>query len=941
MSNLFCLSMTQDDFGMSTPIVKGMAYATMSYKSLSISDPISGQELSPAIATEVPLSGHVIVDKSSKMPCTTVDSDDDESKSSAFVVQKELELYSPESDFTWLVFVSEPVKITCQTHGATTLIRVVGGSRLRNQDDPFFFRTALFKPCTKGMNPVYCHQEQMHPTALHIGQGDYGEVLREHAHLFPGSKAAVSYEFDRNEDVAELVFDWDVQSIGAPLYSTPKSNMSAVKEVITYALPHHMDMMQNQPPSDFLYFAPSLIGPALLVEGSSWSLVEKMPRISFRAERPPAQWSFRELSDSLSKDIDYRLPGFFQRGAGDTYFSGKMLARLGRILMISEELRELCKEPVEPYYSACKNVTLPTKRQMTDAIQALRSSVEVWINGTGETPFVYDHAWGGIASCGCDFNSKKAKCENQFPNCPAFGNPGLNFGNAFYNDMHFHYGYHIFGAAVAAHFDPHWGKQHFEQVLLLVRNIANPSEDDEYFPIMRHKDVYQGHSWASGIATSPLNGRNQESSSESLASYESIALYGSVMASIFAGKGESKEQLNKAVEVRRVGKLMTASELRATRRYYHINRKSNVKIYPEGYTPNVVGIMWQTMAQFQTWFGNSPYLPIGIQLLPLTPIAGQRDDVDWAKSMYPSFEAACDADEVCEEQGWSILKLGALATVGHGRLALSRARLLPDEVFESAGGNGHSLTNTLWFIATRAPVENPLPLDEASSTSVQPNKPFPEESVLTDCYMPETCTEYVLDTIVELYTCRQRIHWLINTMEMSQKDACVQVAAVEWPRECGKCNPLANYTETIKNAEAEAARRCPPCSQQQCHSDLNRCPVYERTYVCTGGPNEGGCSGFPWYLDSALCTECCDLTDCPKISPLEVPAVEATDESEPNCPTCTEEECLSAKGGLCPIQGAPFLCIAGASKGGCSPRPWQLQDGQCHKCCTVPQSCLE
>ena len=158
--------------------------------------------------------------------------------------------------------------------------------------------------------------------------------------------------------------------------------------------------------------------------------------------------------------------------------------------------------------------------------------------------------------------------------------------------MHFHYGYHIFGAAVVAHFDPQWGREFFDQVMLLVRNIANPSEDDEFFPIMRHKDIYQGHSWASGIATWVHNGRNQESSSESLAAYESVALYGKVMASIFGADGaKSRDQYNQATEVRRVGKLLTASELRSARKYYHVKRNEVVKIYPSAYTPHVIGIV--------------------------------------------------------------------------------------------------------------------------------------------------------------------------------------------------------------------------------------------------------------------------------------------------------------------------------------------------------------
>ena len=81
----------------------------------------------------------------------------------------------------------------------------------------------------------------------------------------------------------------------------------------------------------------------------------------------------------------------------------------------------------EDYEVACKNVTLPTKAQQDAAIDRLRRSVEVWINGTAEAPFVYDEAWGGVVNCGCLFDGKK--CSNKYPDCPAFSDQGLNFGN--------------------------------------------------------------------------------------------------------------------------------------------------------------------------------------------------------------------------------------------------------------------------------------------------------------------------------------------------------------------------------------------------------------------------------------------------------------------------------------------------------------------------------
>ena len=104
-----------------------------------------------------------------------------------------------------------------------------------------------------------------------------------------------------------------------------------------------------------------------------------------------------------------------------------MLAKLGRILAIGEELYEICSATDRP--SECHGLQVPALdgTEFQTALASLRSSVEIWINGTGTTPFVYDKLWGGVVSCGCDF--EKGKCRNKFPDCPGFSDPGLNFGN--------------------------------------------------------------------------------------------------------------------------------------------------------------------------------------------------------------------------------------------------------------------------------------------------------------------------------------------------------------------------------------------------------------------------------------------------------------------------------------------------------------------------------
>jgi Glycosyl hydrolase family 81 C-terminal domain len=60
---------------------------------------------------------------------------------------------------------------------------------------------------------------------------------------------------------------------------------------------------------------------------------------------------------------------------------------------------------------------------------------------------------------------------------------------------------------------------------LLVRDIATGARDDAKFPFVRHFDVYAGHSWATG-RQQYVDGANAESSSEAIAAWAAVLLWG-------------------------------------------------------------------------------------------------------------------------------------------------------------------------------------------------------------------------------------------------------------------------------------------------------------------------------------------------------------------------------------------------------------------------------
>jgi hypothetical protein len=357
----------------------------------------------PTVASEISLASDPIIDGKASMHC-------DSNDPTPMRVEKEVELFFHESDFTWLVFVSQPVDVKC-------VLLSDGGMQLQvvNAEEEFIMRVAIEKLCTSNQNPIYCHQEQMDPLALHIGQGRYFDLIRAAAPVYPGRNTSIKHSIDENDDLV-TVFDWD-----AALMLSDNVNLT-IDDLLVFALPHHTDILVDVTPFPEKYCAHSLIGPACLVKGSTWKMIDQKLPVGFRAPRPISSEYLPMLLGSLQEDLRFRLPKIYREGYGDTYFSGKMLAKLARICMVAEEVRELCKE------MSC--ITPPSDEDIQAAVDELKRSVEIWINGNAGTPFVYDASWGGVVSCGCEYN--KGSCVNEVPNCPAFYDPGLNFGNAYY-----------------------------------------------------------------------------------------------------------------------------------------------------------------------------------------------------------------------------------------------------------------------------------------------------------------------------------------------------------------------------------------------------------------------------------------------------------------------------------------------------------------------------
>ena len=398
---------------MSSTIVRGMPYGTMHYQKGEYTS--NGTVLLPTFAAEVPLRDAILVDGNTNATCGST-------SPSHFKVQKEIKMTFSQSDFTWILFFSEPVWLQCISNDhfgkAKTLIQVRSPSNLLTDD--LTIRLALVSPCTTGTNPIFC-KGQVNEAAI----DSMTATLRKHADVYPGPKANFAYEVDNDKNEAMVTFDWDPRSL---FDKTSVQASELAKELITFAMPHHMDSFGTTP-ADYAHCTRTFLGDACIVTGSVWKLPHELPPVSFWASTPPSPQYLPQVADALRGDMNFTLPSYYLEGGGDTYFSGKMLAKLARILLIGQQLFDVCAKPTPAYSAACKQAILPSQQDMNSGIARLRSAVEIWFNGTAMTPFVYDANWGGYISCGCFFDQKTQGCSNRYPNCPSVSNPGLNFGN--------------------------------------------------------------------------------------------------------------------------------------------------------------------------------------------------------------------------------------------------------------------------------------------------------------------------------------------------------------------------------------------------------------------------------------------------------------------------------------------------------------------------------
>ena len=199
-------------------------------------------------------------------------------------------------------------------------------------------------------------------------------------------------------------------------------------ELLMFALPHHHDILVGARWEQIWYN--SMKGDMRGTVGTSWTLTYPLTTITWNSPHGIGSQHLDEVKAALVGDVELDVV------AGDPYFGGKQLSMLARLALIADEVGDV-------------NMSRTYRGR-------LKGHLEAWLEGR-EGGLRYDQTWGGIVS---EENS---------------------FGNRDYNDHHFHYGYFLYAYAAVAKEDPAWGTAWNDKILMLVRDIAEPSGADPFF----------------------------------------------------------------------------------------------------------------------------------------------------------------------------------------------------------------------------------------------------------------------------------------------------------------------------------------------------------------------------------------------------------------------------------------------------------------------------
>ncbi|RMZ91617.1 hypothetical protein DV736_g1145, partial [Chaetothyriales sp. CBS 134916] len=349
--------------------------------------------------------------------------------------------------------------------------------------------------------------------------------------------------------------------------------------LLMFALPHHVQSFDNNTQGNITDLSLDTLtkGVGRAVSADYWVLEERLPMdMSFMPWRPDEQFRVQDRMSASALAVAQNIAAIeasqnmsAQTNLDSMYYSGKGLSKFATLVF------------------AMNNIT-QQEHLASSALAELKQAFNVFSNNEQQYPLVYDLDWKGVVSSASYVT----------------GDSGADFGNSYYNDHHFHYGYFLQAASIIGYLDPSWLAANKDYINTLARDTSNPSSLDQYFPIFRSFDFYHGHSWAKGLFESG-DGKDEESSSE-----DAMHAYGLKMWGQTTGDA--------SMEAR--GNLMLAVLGRSLQNYFLMD-SSNINQPAQFISNKVTGIMFENKVDHVTYFGtNSEYVQ-GIHMIPLMPFS--------------------------------------------------------------------------------------------------------------------------------------------------------------------------------------------------------------------------------------------------------------------------------------------------------------------------------
>eukprot|EP00980_Cylindrotheca_fusiformis_P016123 scaffold4790_cov98-Cylindrotheca_fusiformis.AAC.7 len=526
-------------------------------------------------------------------------------------------------NLTWMLFVSEP--------NTTIVFNTIGSTQITTEGKfNGVLRLALLPPPQKDLDHYTNSFEQTYQSTFHtVGENDSNDdeppsamkMLIQHSRVYPIG-ADVSWGFP-SKDVGTVRFDFKTKSFGG---------MNLLKggdsDLLMLALPHHVDVLSANDDSkeykmirekeDFDLIYRTIKGHMTPVIGSTWEYKEQLTTVGFDSKNTlekAAELSHKTkttILDQVALDVKRVLPTLDE----NIYGYGKQTARLAQLIHIAKVLLDTEDDT--------SSLSQKYGSVIEESQEALYGFLVAFLSGTTADPLVYDTNFGGLVTQdGLDDSMN-------------------DFGNGWYNDHHFHYGYQLYACALMGQWNETFVTEYGPVVDAVMYDVAHSSyasssssesEGGAFFPFARHKAWFDGHSFASGLFRF-ASGKSMESSSESINCY-----YGAYLWSMVRGMDSKTKLLDHQTNFAR---LLLATEIRGIKTYWHMMPKDeNSPIAAGLFNPMfaknlMVGNLGMMDATVSTWFGNNPLYVHMINFMPVTAITRQLFDNSYLEKEFSS-----------------------------------------------------------------------------------------------------------------------------------------------------------------------------------------------------------------------------------------------------------------------------------------------------------------